>query len=174
MNSDERTDKDAPPAEDEIERAAASSESTNSEDTDPDEGAALAGFGPRGRGERIQVDNGRRRRVLQDGAGLCSLGTWEPESRPLCRSHAIVALRSAMLRRLESMRSDGGTSLHDLFDDRARKRLDRSPFPEGCTRDLQKYALQLFGGRALTRTEDRGVSINLILLQAIMAEAEDP
>ena len=174
MKDDEYAANASPPAEDEIELAAASAASTDSEDTDPDEGAAPAGSGPRGNRDRIQVDNGRRRRTLQDGAGLCSLGTWEPEARPLCRSHAIVALRSAILRRLESMKNERGTSLHSTFEDPAHKKLDRSPFPESYTRDLQKYALQLFGERALTRTEDRNVSINLRLLQATMTEADDP
>ncbi len=164
----------APPAEEEIDLAAAQSDGTVSEDTEPDPGAAPAGAGPRGSGPQMLVCRGRSHRPLQDGAGLCSLGTWEPEQRPLCRVSAIVSLRAAVLRQLASWRDTEGIDLKEVFGRVANKELTASPFPEMRTRALKSYLMSLCGHDALPREGDRDVPIHLRLLQKLMSEAGDP
>ena len=52
-------------------------------DTDADAGAAPAGSGWKGVGDKMQVGNLSRRREFIDGGGLCSPGRREPGSRAL-------------------------------------------------------------------------------------------
>ncbi len=171
---DDEPQHNEPPSEGDIELAAAASAPSASEDTEPDEGAAPAGSGTLGIGSQLQVNSGGRRRPLQDGAGLCSLGTWEPEARPPCRAHAIVALRAAILRQLRNLEAAVGRSLRDIFSRLAAREMEGSPFPTELTQDLQRYALHLLGPLAHPRHGDREGPINVRMLQRLLIEVGDP
>ncbi len=72
-------------------------------DTEPDSDAAPLGAGLKGQRAPLMVGSGLGRRVISDGAGLCSPGVWPPHDRPFPRHGRLQAVRSAILRALATL-----------------------------------------------------------------------
>ncbi len=143
-------------------------------DTEADVGAAPAGAGPRGDGDPIFVYKGRRRRPLQDGGGLCSLGRWLPERRPTCRHLRVQSLRAAIQRELRDWGSRGGANFVNVLKGLCDGSSEGSPFPAERTERLERYVQELYGEDGLQREGDRLVPIRTRLLQCILRDAGDP
>ena len=125
-------------------------------DTDADTDAEPAGSGPRGQGPGLRVGRGTHERGLQDGAGLCSLGRWEPADRPkqtdtrlICLGAAIrrevAALRDSTLGSKSCLTTEPRPAVEIIFDRLASGAAEHSIFPEERTRALLDYADELFG-----------------------------
>jgi hypothetical protein len=148
------------------------------DDTDADDDAWPAGSGPRGRGPPMTVGRFERQRPLCDGAGLCSPGQWPPWDRPVSRDPRVLALRSAILRAVQSLDGSDGRGIDRLFASLAQGEVSESPFSEALLADLAGYAEALFDtdghGGARARPADVPQPVRVRLLQAILRAVGDP
>ncbi len=163
-----------PPEEADIQDVGWASSETEGSDTEADQDAEPAGAGPKGWGPTLTVYKGRKRRAVQDGGGLCSLGRWPPERRPVCRHPRIQLLRAALRRELQDWQLSDGADLKQIFQAMCGDDSMTCPFPETRTARLLAYALQLYGDQACPRADDRSSPIRVRLLQSILRDADDP
>ncbi len=171
-----------PPEEDIIIQAANEQDlacrlETQESDTEPDDDAKPLGYGPRGHGDPLWVGAFERRRVLIDGAGICSLGRWPPWRRPQPSAPKLVRLRQLLIDSINNFEYWIGESARTLFGRLARGGVTDNPFPDSFMRELTDAALAIFQDGVYSgwpRAGDRPQPIKLRLLQAILHEADDP
>ncbi len=120
------------------------------------------------------VYKGRKRRAFQDVGGLCSLGRWPPERRPVCRHHRVQRLRAAIRRELQDWRLSEGVNLEQVFMGMCDKDSTTCPFPEPRTARLLAYAFSLYGNQANPRADDRSSPVRVRLLQSILTMRATP
>ncbi len=167
---------DTPPEDDELLAPLRELEQAQQEesDTEPDAGAPPRGAGLVGRGAPLHVGKGRRRRLLQDGGGLCSPGLWPPARRPAVRAPEILALRAALSRALQdTLRREDATAAQ-FFDKHLARGCSTSPFPPPLVAELREYAHQLFGDESRRVEGERDKNVRVRLLYAVLGSAGDP
>ncbi len=148
-------------------------------DTDADADAEPAGAGVRGEGDPMFVGSHERRRVLCDGAGLCSLGLWPPWRRPACQPPQLAAVRALLLRYLDDLPSHLGCTAEVLFDRLAAGQMDSDPFERdrGALGVLVNNVLDTLSSStssARARDEDLDQPVRIRALQRILALGGDP
>ncbi len=145
-------------------------------DTEPDEGARPIGYGPRGEGDPLHVGSFERRRVIHDGAGLCSLGRWPPDRRPRLRSPRLLRLRHLLFESLDNIKGITGYELEELFGKLASGRIDSCPWPEPYLAGLRDQVSALFDDapvQARPKPGDVEQPVAVRLLEALLYEADD-
>ncbi len=173
----------APPSFDVLKRAAEEAKRATQPapmtgtDTEPDSDAAPSGAGHRGQGAPLMVGAGLGRRVISDGAGLCSPGVWPPHDRPFPRHWRLQAVRSAILRALATL-NGGSNWVERTFDMLSRGEIKEDPFPSHQTASLVHYIIGLYDDEpemsARPRGGDIAQQVRVRLLQCLLRDAEDP
>ena len=146
-------------------------------DTEADEGAAPRGAGPQGHGEPLYFGDFEKRRVLCDGAGLCSLGRWPPEQRPCSESAALRRLWTLVSSWVDNLPTSIGLTAGELFASLADGQVTTSPFPASLVAQWTAAAVSLldsYGLDAGARSNDRKQCVHIRLLQAILRGGGDP
>ncbi len=148
------------------------------DDTDPDDDAWPPGSGPQGIGPPMTVGKLQRRRVICDGAGLCSPGHWAPWNRPRPRDWRVLALRGALTRAVRTLDGTDGNGINTLFTALARGEVQEIPFPREMVDSLVSYAEELFDddghGGARPRPEDVEQPVRVRLVQSLLRAVGDP
>ena len=118
-------------------------------DTEADEGAAPRGAGPQGHGEPLYFGDFEKRRVLCDGAGLCSLGRWPPEQRPCSESAALRRLWTLVSSWVDNLPTSIGLTAGELFASLADGQVTTSPFPASLVAQWTAAAVSLLDSYGL-------------------------
>ncbi len=148
-------------------------------DTDADVDAEPAGAGVRGVGDPLEVGSHERRRVLCDGAGLCSLGTWPPWRRPARLQPPLAEVRNLLLQYLDELPRHLGCTAEELFDRLAAGLVEVDPFgsDRGALEPLVSRvldALSSSSASARPRAQDLDQPVRIRALQRILALGGDP
>ncbi len=148
-------------------------------DTDADSDAAPAGAGVRGVGDPLDVGAHERRRVLCDGAGLCSLGLWPPWRRPDRLHPQLAAVRALLLQFLDNLPLHLGYTAEQLFDRLAAGLVEADPFGDGhggLDALVNGVLDALSSSTASARPKDRDLPqpVRIRALQQILALGGDP
>ncbi len=171
-----------PPEEEIIEEAAAAHDrqrrgDLSESDTEPDEDAKPVGHGPRGEAEPMWVGSFEKRRVIIDGAGICSLGRWPPWARPRPSAPRLIQIRAALIEAVLALEVHMRVSARQLFASLAKGEVKDDPFPAALVAELADKVLAIFDGvaeGARSRDGDRPQPIRVRMLQALLREANDP
>ena len=148
-----------------------SSSSSVDSDTEP------LGSGPRGHGPPLEVGSHNRKRWLCDGGGLCSLGLWAPEHRPLITTPGLEQTRKFIdegLTRLDGVIPGGYRA---IFDALAGGEVQENPFPSWLTDTLAESLMSVWDPRdwkSRPQHGDRRMAIRGRLLQCLLREAGGP
>ncbi len=148
-------------------------------DTEADSDAEPAGAGIQGIGPRMEVGSHERRRVLCDGAGLCSLGLWPPWRRPAGLPPQLASVRTLLLQYLAELPSHLGYSAEVLFDRLAAGQVEADPFvsDQVALPQLVNQVLDLLSSpsaSARPRDSDLVQPIRIRALQRVLALGGDP
>ena len=135
------------------------------------------GSGPCGYGAPLQVGNFEKTRTLCDGAGLCSLGRWEPQHRPAPQALALQAFSGLIDKIVQELPLRIGKSAEQLFSELAKGSIKESPFSNAMIDGWHREAVRIFenaGIRAAPRNEDRQQLVHIRLVQAVLIAGGDP
>ena len=91
-----------------------------------------------GAGEPIMIGHGDTRRLLADGAGLCSPGLWPPAKR-FKPTGVAKQIHDALIYELDRFESALPAGLGSVLGDLASGRLKVDPFPPHATQRLRDY-----------------------------------
>ncbi len=148
-------------------------------DTEPDSDAEPAGAGVRGIGPPLEVGAHEHRRVLCDGAGLCSLGVWPPWRRPAAIAPQLVLVRGLLLQYLSNLPLHIGCSAEALFDRLAAGQVADDPFAadQSALPQLVHQILDILSSSsssARPRSSDLDQPVRVRALQRVLAIGGDP
>ncbi len=148
-------------------------------DTEPDSDAEPAGAGVRGLGPPLEVGSQEHRRVLCDGAGLCSLGLWPPWRRPAALAPPLAKVRLLLLQYIADLPLHLGYSAEDLFDRLAAGQVEADPFASDQTvmPQLVHKILDILSSpssSARPRSSDLEQPVRVRALQRVLALGGDP
>ena len=90
-----------------------------------------------GHGLLLMVGHGETRRLLYDGAGLCSPGLWAPQDRYPATGVALL-LQSALEDELSRWDRSVKGGLNIIYNDFAAGRIEDDPFPPAATERLRE------------------------------------
>ncbi len=141
-----------------------------------DEGERPLGYGPRGAGEPMMVGSFEKRRVLRDGAGLCSLGVWAPWHRPQPTAPRLLAIRAIVDWMIDELDKVHGVPPQVLFSRLAEKQVASDPVPVALQEAALRKAWLVYrdvDGGAEPRPHDRPQVIRIRLLEKLLRDGDD-
>ena len=118
----------------------------------------------------MTVGHGDTRRLLADGAGLCSPGLWPPERRHPPTGLA-AKLHDALAFEVKKLGQSHSGGLDGILADLAAGRVHTDPFPPEATERLRAYAKDLTRGVTLPLPEGRPIQpqpVDTVLLGKVL------
>jgi hypothetical protein len=124
----------------------------------------------------MMVGSFEKRRVLRDGAGLCSLGVWAPWHRPPPKSPRLLAVRGIVEWMIDEMDGVHGVPPQILFTRLAEKQVASDPVPAALQEAALRKAMKVYqdvDGGAGPRPQDRPQTIRIRLLEKLLRDGDD-
>ncbi len=148
-------------------------------DTSADTDAEPIDSGVHGVGPRLEIGSHSRRRVLCDGAGLCSLGLWPPWRRPASLPAPLAEVRVLLRQYLDELPRHLGLTPEELFDRLAAGQVESNPFDCDTTAlpQLVENVLDILSSSSSSsrpRDGDLPQPVRIRALQRILALGGDP
>ena len=129
-----------------------------------------------GVGDPLMVGHGETRRLLADGAGLCSPGQWPPEQRHPPTGIA-ARINDALMFELAALGRNRPGGLSGMLADLTSGRLTDSPFPEEATQRLRDYVGELSKGVDVPTDPSQDLQpqpVDVLLLGRVLKLLGDP
>ena len=129
-----------------------------------------------GRGPPIMVGHGLNRRLLADGAGLCSPGLWPPHERHAAQGVA-ERIKKALDRELDVWDRSLRSGLNGLFNEFAQGKAEEDPFPPEATKRLKNLLAEVSAPFRITLDpgdELQDQPIDVLLLGSVLRALGDP